>query len=207
MLNNQIKVNDMLNKLLNYYNKSVEDVIIKIKKKYNHDKIKKKINLIYNNIIVENIKTTIKMNNKFIRILEKSIKDLDKLRYLNKKYMKIQSKIFIKLYFIKENIQRIYVVTTDLNFLRRFLDKDYIKNTIIYTGLEHLSDITYLLIKYFNFKLTNICYRHEEIDIHQINQIKNFKYLDKLNNYFSNSNIHFNPIQCSNLFDFPINFS
>ena len=135
-----------------------------------------------------------------------SIKDFTSLEYLSKRYMSVQSKIFIELNRIKNNIQRIYLVTTDLNFLRRFLDKDYIKNTIIYTGVEHLSDITYILLKYFNFKLTNVYYHHKEIDINQITEIKNFDYINKLNNYFRNYDINSIVIQCSNLFDFPSNF-
>ena len=49
---------------------------------------------------------------------------------------------------------------TDLYFIRRFITKDYIKNGIIYTGSAHLCDITYILTKYFNFKITNIFYKH-----------------------------------------------
>jgi hypothetical protein len=63
-----------------------------------------------------------------------------------------------------------------------------------------------ILIKYFNFQLTNIYYHHKEIDINQVTEIKNFDYLNKLNNYFINYDINSIVIQCSNLFDFPSNF-
>lgn len=206
LLNEQINVKGILDELLNYYNNSEEKVITKIKTKYNHDNIKKKINLIYNDIIIENIKETIKMNDKFIKNLEKSIKDFDKFDKFSKEHMDIQSKIFIELHLIKNNIQYIYLTTTDLNFIRRFLDKDYIKNTIIYTGLSHLSDISYILTKYFNFKITNIYYHNENIEIKHVNETKNFEYIDKYNKYFMNLDKLFNIIQCSNLFDFPVNF-
>ena len=206
LLQDQIRVDTQLNDLLNYYINSNDKVITKIKTKYNHERIKDKINLIYNDIIIENIKTTIKMNKKFIKLLEGSIDNFKNLEPFSKKYMKMQSKIFIELYLIKENIQYIYLVTTDLNFLRRFLDKDYIKNTIIYTGLSHLSDISYILIKYFDFKLTNIYYQQNKIDISQMNNIKNFEYLKKLNNSFFNLDENLNPVQCSNLLDFPNDF-
>jgi len=206
MLFDQIKINEMLEALLKYYNQSDEKVIIKIKLKYNNNKIKDKINLIYNDIIIENIKKTIIINNKFIKLLEKSIKDYDKLDTNSEKYMKIQSKLYLEVKLIKNNISRIYLVTTDLNFLRRFLDKDYIKNTIIYTGLEHLSDIIYLLIKYFNFKITDIFHHNKEINITQLNNTINFDYINKLNNYFYNLDKNYNSIQCSNLINFPINF-
>ena len=49
-------------------------------------------------------------------------------------------------------------VITDLYFLRRFLDKKYIKNGIIYTGSSHMIDLIYLLTKYFNYELTHTYY-------------------------------------------------
>jgi hypothetical protein len=121
--------------------------------------------------------------------------------------MKKQSEIYIKYKNIKINIIRIYLVVTDLNFLRRFLDKDYIKNTIIYTGIDHLSDIIYILIKYFDFKLTNIYYHNKEIKIEDINGIQNFDYITELNNIIWNKDKLHNLIQCSNLIDFPVNFT
>jgi hypothetical protein len=207
ILTDQNILNDKLNDLLNYYIHSEEKVIAKIKTKYNHKEIKDKINLIYNDIIVENLKSTIKINKKLIKLLEESIDNFKNLEIYSEKYMKMQSKIYIELYLIKEYIMDIYVVTTDLNFIRRFLDKDYIKNTIIYTGLRHLSDISYILIKYFNFKLTNIYHQHDKIDISKMNDIKNFKYLKKLDDNFYNLDENMNPIQCSNLLDFPNNFN
>ena len=207
LLIEQLNVKEMLDGLLNYYNNTDDKVIMKIKTKYDHPDIKKKINLIYNEIIIENIKETIKMNNKFIKNLEKSIKDFDKFEMFSKDYMDEQSKLFIEINLIKNNIEEILLTTTDLNFLRRFLDKDYIKNTIIYTGLMHLSDITYLLTKYFNFKITNIYYHNTNKEIKQVNETKNFEYLNKYDKYFMNLDENFNPIQCSNLFDFPVNFN
>ena len=106
-----------------------------------------------------------------------------------------------------QNSHRLYQLQTlpitDLNFIRRFLDKDYIKNTIIYTGLTHLSDITYILIKYFNFKLTNIFYNEFNINY----STENFEYINKLQYKLFNVDEKQQIIQCSNLFNFPHNFS
>lgn len=207
ILNFQIRLNILLNQLLDYYNNSTDKVIQKIKIKYVNERIKEKINFLFNELIINNIILTIKLNDKFIKLLKKSIEKINLNDKIDKTYMKIQSKIFVDLYNIKNNISRIYLVTTDLNFLRRFLDKDYIKNTIIYTGLEHLSDLTYILIKNFNFKLTNIYYKSKEINFDSINNNKNFEYIKELNIYFENLDKNHNIIQCSNLFNFPINFS
>ncbi len=57
------------------------------------------------------------------------------------------------------NIYIKYMSTTsqimDLYFLRRFLDKSYVTNGIIYTGAYHTMDIIYILINKFDFKLTH----------------------------------------------------
>ena len=206
LLKDQSNIKEMLKQLLLYYKNSDNKVIQKIKEKYINVIIKEKINLILNDIIINNIILTIKRNDKFIKLLKKSIKKIKSNDYINKSFMKIQSKIFIDLYNIKSNIRRIYLVTTDLNFLRRFLDKNYIKNTIIYTGLEHLSDITFILVKYFNFKLTNNYYKSKEINFDSMNNIKDFEYIKELNICFENLDKNHNIIQCSNLFDFPNNF-
>lgn len=207
ILNIQVTLGATLLELLEYYKNSEDKVITKIKTKYNNNKIREKINLIYNDIIINNILETEKINNELIKLLEKTIKENYKSLTINKSYMETQSNIYIKLKNIKENIVRIYLVTTDLNFIRRFLDKDYIKNTIIYTGIDHLSDISYILIKYFDFKLTNIYYHNNEIKIENINKTKNFEYLIELNDKFYNLDKLHNPIQCSDLFNFPINFT
>jgi hypothetical protein len=47
---------------------------------------------------------------------------------------------------------------TDVYFVRRFLDKLYITNTLLYTGGNHTINIIRLLVKYFNFKITNCSY-------------------------------------------------
>ena len=206
ILNIQLELSKMLPEILEYFMNSKDKVITKIKTKYTNKKIKDKINLIYNDLVINNILITEKINNKLIKLLQKTIKK-NKLITIDKTYIKIQFEIYIKLQNIKDNILNIYLVVTDLNFLRRFLDKGYIKNTIIYTGLMHLSDISYLLIKYFDFKLTNIYHHNNEIKIENINETKNFDYLIKLNNYFDNLDKQHNPKQCSNLFNFPINFS
>ena len=56
----------------------------------------------------------------------------------------------------------IYTRLIDLFFLRRFIDKDYITTAISYTGYYHSSTYIYMLIKYFNFKITHIAESEEK---------------------------------------------
>ena len=44
----------------------------------------------------------------------------------------------------------------DLYFVKQFLDKDYITNSISYTGIDHSVHVLYILVKYFNFNITHI---------------------------------------------------
>jgi hypothetical protein len=101
----------------------------------------------------------------------------------------------------------IYLVATDLNFIRRFLDKDYIKNTIIYTGMAHLRDIVYILTKYFNFEITHISSYHNTRDKIEDLKTDNFEYIYKLRYFFDKVDDNDTYIQCSHLFNFPVNFS
>jgi hypothetical protein len=47
---------------------------------------------------------------------------------------------------------------TDIYFLRRFLDKDYVTNAIVYTGALHSNTYIYFLINFFDFRITHASY-------------------------------------------------
>jgi hypothetical protein len=55
LLNIHLEIIQMLIKVLNYFTKSNDEIITKIKTKYKNDIIKQKINQIYNDIIIKNI--------------------------------------------------------------------------------------------------------------------------------------------------------
>ena len=74
-------------------------------------------------------------------------------------------------------------------------------------------DIIVILVKYFDFKITNIFYNDgENNNISDLNNyiynidISNYNYLQKLEIIFYNNNNNIVE-QCVNLFDFPPNFS
>ena len=94
-------------------------------------------------------------------------------------YTKIEQKIIIYSNKINKSTELIHLALTDLYFIRRFLDKNYINNGILYTGHSHMCNIMVILIKFFNFKLTNIFYK-QDFDIDKyIKKIsfKNFEYI------------------------------
>ena len=57
----------------------------------------------------------------------------------------------------------INVTFMDVYFLRRFLDKKYITNTVTYTGINHSINYIYALVKYFDFKITHASYMKYDI--------------------------------------------
>jgi hypothetical protein len=49
----------------------------------------------------------------------------------------------------------------DYYFIRRFLDKNYIKKGLLYCGFEHSTSIIILLVMYFDMKIVNASYKKE----------------------------------------------
>jgi hypothetical protein len=176
--------------------------IKKIINRYNHIKIKKKICNIYKYILYYS-KEIINIIDNLIIFIKKNL------------YTKIinfnddtNNYIIIKIDKITELISYIGVLIIDLYFIRRFLDKDYINNVILYTGTFHLINISYLLVKYFDFKITHINYLHKTININNyISKLSNkdlMKNIYELENILLNKNILY---QCTNLFNFPDDFT
>jgi hypothetical protein len=86
---------------------------------------------------------------------------------------------------INEIVQAIEIIFSqlqDLYFIRKFIDKDYIKESIIYTGSDHSIVCIYILVKYFNFKITDYYYFNKHL-------LKNDS-IDEINSSISNANHH-----------------
>lgn len=91
---------------------------------------------------------------------------------------------------------------TDLYMLRRFLDKDYVTNAIVYSGASHSSTYIYFLVKYFDFNITHIHYHSEKnLDILHKKIKDASKVLDIEKMFFTNV-----LYQCSDITNFPKNF-
>ncbi len=200
-----IKLNiDNFNKLIN--EKSKHKIIKKLYLKYENVKIQKQILYLINTYF----------KNYFYHNINNTIDDL--LDYLYTNYDTILNKYLsndFKLELIFEIIKKIDLIDnlfydifqlSDIYLIRRILDKKYNKKSIVYTGLAHLSLITYFLVKYFDFKITHIYYLSDEIKNVE-DYIKKGKNYNNLINYLLNINEKDEIIQCINLFDFPINMS
>ena len=95
---------------------------------------------------------------------------------------------------------------TDLYFSRRFLDKSYITNGILYCGAFHGANIISLLIKEFDFKITHASHLKQSIEesnklIHSIE--KNSDLILKVQELTYPDVIY----QCSSLEGFPENLT
>jgi hypothetical protein len=116
-------------------------------------------------------------------------------------------------YHIKYMFIDSYSKLIDAFFLRRFLDKTYITNGIVYGGGNHMLFYVYVLVKYMNFKVTHIAHNYKKYSIDKIN-----KYIQTANNMTEIVDLFsithrskyergdWEP-QCSSLSDFPKNFS
>ena len=98
---------------------------------------------------------------------------------------------------VHTDIVYIFLKITDLFFLRRFLDKDYVTNAISYTGAAHSINYINFLVSNFDFKITHYSYS-EETNLEKLNMIaKNDIY--KLDFILHPQKL----IQCSDLSSFP----
>lgn len=201
---------EIINFRKNINKKSNNKFIYKLYNNYNDKNIQKKIINIIDTYYIGNI------YNLLISTLDELLNYIyDNYDLIKNKYLSSDLKININVEIIKkiDIIRLIYFYLfelTDLYLIKRILDKNYIKKSIIYTGVAHLGTITYFLVKHFDFKITDLFYLDENIK-----DIQNFEILiknDKLNlldmcdllvYYKKNNKIN----QCINLFNFPNNFS
>jgi len=184
-----------------YYRYNHDDIFIKFRNEYTKQ-ILEYIEICLNNIkLVSDLllshKDFIKdFNNKKFYYNDSS--KIDEL-YSHKKY-DINDDIIYRLdkltSYIQNNLVDIFLLLTDLFFIRRFVDKDYINFGISYTGGKHSINYLYNLIKFFNFKITHAS--HSDVSTDKLNalaktdNIYNFGYQLETNN-----------IQCSNITLFP----
>ena len=191
---------DKVSNINNLMKKSYELIFKKDKKlnkKYNNKKVKKIILEILKEFEYE-FKNLLKEFEKIMNKIDKSenilfFQELNKDGYYSFYYdIKNSLKLFIEKY-VELNFK-----ITDLYFLRRFLDKKYIKNGIIYCGASHSLHIILNLVKLFNFKVTNTSYSN--INLEKLNRL-----IKKAKNYrdFETNLLPKFLIQCSSMKNFP----
>jgi len=180
----------------------------KIANQYNNQEIKKVIQKIINLNVKDFFHKYFEANNRLIDYLEMVIKKW--IWYFEKKngehniipygmsvydiidiIKNVQSMAELRFYYFLN----VYTLITDLYFLRRFLDKDYIENVVVYTGGKHTENYIYVLLKYFNFKVTHASYMESDLN-------KKIKDDDK---QFGIINEIYPPklLQCSDVSSFP----
>jgi len=164
-------INIKQNKLSNFENNSKEYYLNKIIHKYKHTSLKNNINDFYNAILLQYLEDFNGIFGTLLYILYSQ--DLNNLSKLFILYNKLNNKIFA-----------LYGLITDIYFLRRLLDKDYIKNVITYCGRNHALNYIYFLVKFCDFKIEKI-YNSNGLSIEEFtNQIKSTDDLNKVHNLF-----------------------
>lgn len=102
---------------------------------------------------------------------------------------------------IDNKITEFFARFTDIYFLRRFLDKDYITNAIVYTGAYHSTTYIHTLVNSFDFKVTHASYS-KIANMDKLNsKIKKMSALQIENIIIPDANN-----QCSDMSGFPDNF-
>lgn len=213
------KYEESINKLVEFYGednyKIIKRLIKKLKDDYYSEYVKNK--LISESGIFEEIRK--KINSLKIKS-EEFIKNLENLQEHTNTYGKLKyyesycnygsyysSNIentlpAIKSFnYIGDDFIYMYALLMDIATLRRLLDKDYITNIISYTGAAHTCNYLYILVKYFDFKITH-CTNKE----HTINEIE---ILLKESNNSSEVFCKVMPnvlFQCIDITDFPDKF-
>ncbi len=159
------------NRIRTFDKKSQEYFISKIIHKYKHKNLKKNINDFYNVFLLQYLKNFTSIFGTMLHILYN--KDLDNLKNIFKLYGELE-----------ENLFALYGLITDVFFLRRLLDKDYIENVITYCGRNHALNFIYFLIKHCDFKIIKI-YNSNSLSLEEFtNQIKETDELNKVHNLF-----------------------
>lgn len=169
---NEIKKNKLkykISKDANYYfNKIIHE--------YTHDEVKDKLNQFLDSHLEIEITRVLSILYSLKRnIIPRYLDDIGSIKCFNKLNENID--ILDKL------IVDIYSLITDVYFLRRILDKDYISNVITYCGRQHAINYLFVLIKYFDFKLVKIYTTYDTTSdniISEINKVNNVRDIYKL---------------------------
>ena len=207
---------DISNFYTNKNDKTLHKDILKIKKKYKHQEILKNFK-VYDNIIHKLHGKIITNLNTCKQILET---DNSKSIYFNLNTDQVAGSLFynygelknvtiLKLANLINNydlvyldVLDLYLFITDMFFLRRFLDKDYITSGIVYTGAAHSVNYIQHLVTVYDFKVTHFSYS-SITNLNDVNKI--IKNASKIENIGEIQKLFWpnDYIQCSNISDFP----
>ena len=169
-----------LDNLKNIIKYSDNKIIFKLKSKYVNKEIKNKLNKLLDKLCID------------IDLLKININNINTITDVDNTYLELL---------------QLYAWLMDIYFLRRFLDKNYVNNGILYCGSGHALRYTHFLIHEYNFKITHASFLDKPIGL--VNEIlRNYDSydVDKDVQIIKLFNKH-DHIQCVDLSTFPENFS
>lgn len=167
---------------------------------YHHNDVKKLVNM-YVDIIVKEWQV---FYDKLLSYYN-NIKHYNSSDYLDPAF-RDRVKKELRIFFF-DHIFSIIAKFVDLYFIRRFLDKDYITNAIVYSGAAHSVAIIYILEK-IGFEITHCANCQSNID--KLNEIvkgvKNFPSEGSIHELLRYFEIYGEPVQCTDISNFPKDF-
>ncbi|AVG45804.1 hypothetical protein [Acanthamoeba polyphaga mimivirus] len=182
-----------------------KDLIYLVDKMFNRydNKNIKNIMLDQKNILVNDLRELVKLCDNFINIHNKisyiALNDDTPASLSNRKRTNLTD-----MYNILSTLDYVFVMffarLMDIYFLRRFLDKKYITNAIVYTGMFHSTTYIQILIKNFDFKITHVSYSSIDNMKELNNRIKTTHLGEKEINEIFLQKMY---TQCSDMTNFP----
>ncbi|AGD91965.1 hypothetical protein LBA_00043 [Megavirus lba] len=182
-----------------------KDLIYLVDKMFNRydNKNIKNIMLDQKNILVNDLRELVKLCDNFINIHNKisyiALNDDTPASLSNRKRTNLTD-----MYNILSTLDYVFVMffarLMDIYFLRRFLDKKYITNAIVYTGMFHSTTYIQILIKNFDFEITHVSYSSID-NMKELNNIIKTTHLGEkeINEIFLQKMY----TQCSDMTNFP----
>jgi hypothetical protein len=188
-----IKTSSVISTTFNTRNVIVEDIVnrlaYKMKHNYKHPDVKRIITKVFDSAITD-LENLIPMFNAYVEKMKNN--------ELTKPISEFNN--------IYNSFQAAYGALIDTFFLRRFLDKDYITNSIVYAGGNHIMMYIHILVKYFKFKITHIANNRNNYSTEKIHQlITSATHFEEFEKIFGDDSDQEFP-QCSRLDSFPKNF-
>jgi len=200
-----------------FYPNAINYLFNKMKKSYKHKLVKKKLTNYLDHTMKEIFDSQKQMIDFIVKILDyHQIWQKYKSQLYFNKYLQeycytmdyaSELNIYVDLYqsFAKIYYKqlRLFDNLTNIYFLRRFLDKDYVTNAVVCIDPTHILYNVDILVNDFDFKITHASYMSTQSVTELNDQFKKFH-----NNYEELVKL-INPsqlIQCANLTNFPENF-
>lgn len=167
-----------------YTNNAIISIITKLLKKYEDDKIKDSMNLLFKEYFINGITTILDKISEVIEVmnvyltLEENSEDnhgkicntFNKINYYSftdtlcqDDFIDFKCDIEKRVSKIKMSLEITFAQLQDIYFIRKFIDKSYVEESIIYSGFTHSIFYIYVLIKYFGFSVVDCYYINKSL--------------------------------------------